>query len=312
MSGTTPRLGLVTLVDADLARVALNTHWNTNATKLDDAATAGSNLLTNPGYELWQRGAGPFTAAYAADRWEVVTAGGSTASVTREGTLVDAPSLYAAGVAYTHAGSGQVQLRQKLEALAQLRGRTLTFAVRVRSSATGTVRLLLNDGSTLTFSGYNATTAYETLSLTVAVPAGATALYAAVRADVASCTFYADNATLAVGATAMPYVPLHPAEEWDRCLRYYEVHGGVASGPPSIFGYNTAANSVSANMTFAARKPITPTLTRLGSWSVNNCAQPSLVSSLEGYLMYTAATATGTLSVTPSGPTTTIVAEANP
>src|SRR5215471_14015617 len=62
-----------TIATADLANQAV-----TNVKLGTD--TARLNLLTNGGFEIWQRGNGPFTAnsAYTADRWLISLASGDT------------------------------------------------------------------------------------------------------------------------------------------------------------------------------------------------------------------------------------------
>src|SRR5262245_36652439 len=228
MSGTTAKLGLVTLVDADLARTALNTHWNTNAAKLDDAATAGPSLLVNGGLEVWQRGNGPFTTngLMTADRWIVsLTAG--TVSVSRDSANADTGSLYCAAVAFTFAGGTNQRLQQALEDYAQLRGRTLTVAARVKASAASAVRVGLWDSvNGFRYSGYHTGGgAYETLTVTAPIAAAATGVQVGLHLE-ASGTVYLDNTVLGVGSVVAPYAPLHPALELLRCQRYYAAMGG--------------------------------------------------------------------------------------
>src|SRR5262245_43092534 len=58
------------------------------AVDVDAALGLTQPQLTNGGFEIWQRGAGPFTAsgAYTADRWVLsITTG--TASVTRQSSV---------------------------------------------------------------------------------------------------------------------------------------------------------------------------------------------------------------------------------
>src|SRR5439155_10376677 len=49
------------------------------------------NLLVNPGFDIWQRGNGPFTAtgAYSADRWIHNLAGTDTLSISKHTTAAN-------------------------------------------------------------------------------------------------------------------------------------------------------------------------------------------------------------------------------
>src|SRR5262245_3738972 len=110
------------------------------------APAAPANLLTNPGLEVWQRGAGPFTNAalsQTADQWQA-SASTSTFSLTRVASTVGTPG-YSAQVVYTHGGAGFCHLLQKPENWAALAGATLSFAATVKASVAGRVRLWVND-----------------------------------------------------------------------------------------------------------------------------------------------------------------------
>src|SRR5215471_11335382 len=101
-----------TIATADLANQSV-----TNAKLGTD--TARLNLLTNGGFEIWQRGNGPFTAsnAFAADRWRIGLAGSDTLSVSRDGANVDAGlgSQWDAVCTFTlSGGAGSTNLTQHI------------------------------------------------------------------------------------------------------------------------------------------------------------------------------------------------------
>lgn len=273
MSGSTPLLGLVTLVDADSARLALNTHWNTNVNRIEQALGSGApNYLTNPGFEIWQRGTTfSVNGSYTADRWDIALSV-STVNVVREsgGGAIDASSLYALGCAYAHGAGGSVMIRQRIEDLPQLRGRTLTFRVRVKSTVVGTVKLRVADGATQYDSGYNTTTGWETLAVTFALPAGAASLVCTVRADAATATFQIDNATLCTGSVAVPYSPLHPADDLLRCQRYYAEIGGLDANEFVGPGVCFSATSAQIPLRLPVEMVVAPTVTisAPGDWHV--------------------------------------------
>src|SRR5262252_6904714 len=90
-----------TIATADLANNAV-----TNAKLGTD--TARLNLLTNGGFEIWQRGNGPFTTAgtaLSADRWASLSSGAPTVSVSRNTANVDSSSAACAAVTPSGASS---------------------------------------------------------------------------------------------------------------------------------------------------------------------------------------------------------------
>src|SRR5215471_2524979 len=276
---------------------------------------ARANLLTNPGFEVWQRGNGAFTAngAWTADRWQLNLAGTSTASVSKSTSTVDTGSAASAQITYTHNAVSPYQ--QKIEDINQLRGRTISLSIRVNASAANAVRLLIsfqtNSGSNTYSTYHTGGSTWQTLTATASVPSNETNVYINVSLE-ASCTAYLDNAMLIVGSTPADYVPLHPADDLARCLRYYEKHY------PEIFAYVVNAGSACGyGVPFRAIKPVAPTITKVGTWVVGNSQQPvagSRANTNETNTMYfqAVALATGNLNVNPLDSTTVITVEANP
>ena len=299
-----------TIATGDLANSAV-----TNAKLGTD--TARANLLTNGGFEIWQRGNGPFTtnAAYTADRWLNVISGTSTMSTVRDSTNQDTGSQYCAAVTYVHNATSYQQ--QYIDSFSQLRGRTVTLSMRTRTSTANAVRVSLDTtgtGSASVQSAYHTGGgAYETLSVSLSVAAGATGVYVGLRFDT-SCTAYIDNAMLVVGSVAADYAPLHPADDLARCLRYYETaHDGVTVNI-SYIGYMVAPNSLSYYVPYRVKKAVTATVTKLGTWNVTNCAQPVAGSpDTLAYSLSAQASTTGVVAFSNAGvrgPAITI--EANP
>src|SRR5215471_604311 len=117
---TTTQIQDGTIATADLANAAV-----TNAKLGTD--TARMSLLVNGGFEVWQRGNGPFSTqnAFGPDRWTTSFAGTDTINSAREAITVDAPSLYAAKITFVlGTGAGGSGVFQKVEDHIQLRGRT--------------------------------------------------------------------------------------------------------------------------------------------------------------------------------------------
>lgn len=277
---------------------------------------ARANLLVNGGFEIWQRGAGPFTAAaaYTADRWQISdTLGTSTISASKDTTNQDAGSAACLAATFTK-GDTNVSIQQKLEELAQVKTRTISLGVRVKASVANGARAWISTdgGTTKTYSGYHSGGGtYETLKVeNVTVPSGATAVLVGVELA-ASGTYYLDNAMLVVGPVPADYVPLHPAEEWERCQRYYYVF----APPPGdlVAGYQAAGLSITLPFSFPVQMATTPTMTKSGTWAVNNSGQPVVDKPhLMGFRLYGVAAAAGAMSFGPDSADDTITAEANP
>ena|SRR5215471_857953 len=308
---TTTQIQDGTIATADLANAAV-----TNAKLGTD--TARLNLLTNGGFEIWQRGAGAFTTggAYTADRWLIGIGGSSTTSVTRIGSTVLSPG-YSAQAVYTHSAGGYAELAQLVEdanAGTQYIGRQFTFSCTVKSTVVGTVRLRLQDknaSSGSVYSAYNTGTTGERLSVTFTQPSSSGGFYACVRMDVASCTVEINEAMLVVGAVAADYAPLHPADDLARCLRYYEIVFAEAQGIATA-----ASQSIGNGVSYAAKKAVSPTLTKVGTWGVTNAGQPTIVTRADGFLsgfsFVCASVAAGPFNTYISAAGQYITSEANP
>ncbi len=287
---------------------------------VDSSAGGKTNLLTNGGFEIWQRGAGPFTTAvYTSDRWKAYLEGTDTLSITREGITKKADSLYSLKAVYTKGTGTAGQISQFLviaDGFHHLLGKTISLRVSVHANAAGAARIGIESngtGASVTYGSYHAgDSTWVNLEVSRTIPTDATFIY--IHMDLrASVTAYFDNAMLVPGSIAADYISLHPAEEMQRCQRYYEVHGGVATGIPSVGRiYASGANNYMNGYTFNTKKGGIPTMTKNGTFTVENCGQPAVYSpSPDGYIFYVAATAAGNIYATPDA-TCTITAEYNP
>jgi hypothetical protein len=253
-SGAPGRLGVGT-TDQVLSVVAGVPAWA--------APAATQNLLTNPGFDVWARGAGPFSAgsAYTADRWQISLQGSSTMSVSRDSANADTGSQYCAAVTYVHNVASRLIGRLE-DQYAQLRGRTVTLAIRVKASVANAVRVSVWDSvNAFRYSAYHTGSgAYETLTVTAPIAAAATGVQASINLD-ASCTCYADNAVLVVGSAAPPYAPLQPATDLSACQRYYHEVGGLVNyefvGPV----FCSATTAFGGVLRFPVEMALTPTMT---------------------------------------------------
>jgi len=281
--------------------------------------TARDNLLTNGGFEIWQRGNGPFTTlnAFAADRWMLSFGGGATLSVSRETTNISDNSLVAA-VCTVNVGGGFANLQQKVEDFWQLRSgvaRGITFSIRVKTTVASAAQAFIQvDGTNTPGTTHTGGGTYQTLTATVP-SAGASSLVVGVIFT-GSATVYLDNAMLVVGSVAADYAPLHPADDLARCQRYYEVQGG-GSGATFVHQVWSGAGGLNIQWThlFATQKAITPTLTKVGTWSGTNLSgQPTAGDAhVSSYTFaFVSAAAVGACQVYSPNATCFITAEANP
>jgi hypothetical protein len=88
-------------------------------------------------------------------------------------------------------------------------------------------------------------------------------------------TFYITGIQLEAGTTATPFENRLYGTELALCQRYYEIIGG---GGQSIYvrAYSAASAPLATSMVFAVAKRAAPTLTKVGTWAVANCAQPTV------------------------------------
>jgi hypothetical protein len=259
---TSAKIADGTIATADLAdRSVTNIKLGTDTARL--------NLLTNGGFEIWQRGSGPFTgnSTFSADRWLISLNGADTLSVSRTTNPIDAGSIAAASCAYTFSAGKSVLMQQLKPTDAwQLLGRTITLSVRLNSTAVSmaAVRIDCNGtgGGTVVSSPHNGNGQWQTLSVTATVPLDSTIVSLMVQFDVRSGTAYLDNATLVVGSVPADYAPLHPADDLARCLRYYERVYDQATGnnDNGVIGQAFSGNQGSFPIWYSP-KPVTPTIT---------------------------------------------------
>jgi len=103
------------------------------------------------------------------------------------------------------------------------------------------------------------------------------------------CTAYIDNAMLVVGSQPADYVPLHPADDLARCLRYYQRWGAPASisvDQPLAQGQCASAGSGYCLIQYAGVQGGSPTATfsAPADWGVWQAGSGRIgVSTIGGY-----------------------------
>ena len=239
----------------------------TNAKLASD--TARANLLTNGGFEIWQRGTS-FTGvgagnAYQSDRWNVNGTGSGTMAISRDTANADGGAGACCSVTYTHVAGASVDVQQPLSAAEypQLKGRTVTLSARVKTSVANMVRCAVFDGNAWQYTArHTGDGTYQTLTVTATLSAAAAQWYVGAWWDNAiSGLAYLDNFMLVVGSQAADYAPLHPADDLARCLRYYERLGGTVT---EFLGTGQATNTTQVGaipIRWKVQKAVTPTVT---------------------------------------------------
>lgn len=302
-----------TVVDRSVGDPLTEAIWDDQLKdNLNSLAGSHRNLLTNGGFEVWQRGAGGFTAdlAYTADRWQLDIEVG-TATVTQETSVVDASSSSLKLV--TAGGASSALIVQKIEDVKQLRGRTISFSARIQQSVASQAVLRITDSAGSSNGSAVATTgSFVTLTVSRAIGASEAGPLTVSIAVGAAGTYYYDNAMLVIGPAPAPYQPLHPAEELARCQRYFEVVGGT-SNALYLGGYNAAGANSGCSIFHKVTKGGVPTITKSGTWNVTNCAQPTVdAPSPELFRIFSAITALGAFFFTPNSGDDYVTIEHNP
>ena len=263
------------------------------------------NLLVNPGFEIWQRGAGSFTGdgAITADEWQMDFSTGPM-SVDRNSS-----PKFGTNCAEISAPDNSV-LRQGIEAYKSLESLSLTFSAWIKTSTSNAALLRLRDydGSTVeieTGAYHTGSGDWEHLTVTKVIRTGLQTaagithgfgLSADLRFD-AACTAYIDGASLVIGnyPEGVPFIPLNLADDWSRCQRFYEKLGRHNGGEyMSISGYGTSGDTYKQSIGFSTLKSAVPTVTKAGAWPVTNCGQPAINSiGMDGFVLSASITSNG-------------------
>jgi hypothetical protein len=89
-------------------------------------------------------------------------------------------------------------------------------------------------------------------------------------ADSTSNDWYITGIQLEAGTTATDFEFLPIDVDLQRCQRYFQIFGGVASGFPLLQGYNTSGNNIYSPISFPTQMRAAPSATINGSWSLSN------------------------------------------
>lgn len=259
------------------------------------ADVARDSLLVNGGMAVAQRGSGPFTTntAYTADRWQIALGGGSAISVSCATAGIGAgggATVPCVQGSYTHSTASyllqQVKFAGDGNHVGHLGGQTVSLSMRVWANAANAVRISLGTDGTgplnAVSSFHPGTSTAATLTVSGLVPNDATVLNVELNFQATCSQWYAGQAMLVVGSQAANYVPMHPADDLARCLRYYEaLVGGLTNefvGTAACVSTTTAYTS----KTMRVVKAVAPTLTISGGnvWTALSATGVGLAASL--------------------------------
>lgn len=269
-----------------------------------------NNLLTNGNFMIWQRGGSGFTGhgVYSADRWWLLQFNG-TITVSRD--INNAEVVGGTCLAAVTTGTNQIIQQSLLDNISKLKGKQISFTVRLKTSVPNSAQIDLTDGVVSNPSGLNVNPGqWETLTCSIIVSPSAVQLDCRILIS-APATVYVESACVVVGSPALA-VPMHLSDELHRCLRYFEVIGNSGT-IPILIGYNGASQPNMINIPYRDIKPVTPTVTKNGTWFVSNCGQPVVnAADVNMVVLASTVTALGVGQAYPTAVGQNITIEANP
>lgn len=272
-------------------------------------AASAFNLLVNPGFEIDQRAAGPYTGngIMTLDRWETAYVGAVTGLIVAQDLAVHfGPSLASAMCTFTKGAGTRATLGQNIEDWQQARNNgTVSFRMRVKCATAGAVRIGVQDGSVTTWSGFHSGGGeWEVLAVTHVMSGMSATACKPVAAFEQDCTAWLDNATLVIGDVPLGYSGLQRGVETGRCERYYEVHRAQAGAAdyPYFSGYAGAGGELLLWSVpwHVAKATAGPLATVGGTWTHTNTVESAPVvhgANAVGYTLRVTSAAAGRVSI---------------
>jgi hypothetical protein len=265
--------------------------WDAPRSDNPPLAIPTGNAIINGGFDVWQRGTGPFTtpanATYTADRWTHFFNG--TATVTQDNSL--AVTNTGSGIRITATGSSSdnaiFQLIETANTL-PLRGSIVTITAWVSGTTGVSARIALahstSDNTNLTStniavadSGFVALSSTpQRITVTTTIPANARTLRVGINSSsMVNTNFFAvTGVQLEVGAVATPFKRNAPSiqAELAACQRYYFRWAQTATDPFSNAGLGYADSSgtclVSIQLPVVMRVPVGSVAEFGGTWQL--------------------------------------------
>lgn len=270
-----------------------------------------NNLLINPGFEIWQRGAGPFTVTsagyfFTADEWAIHRGDSTSFSVSRNS--VPLTGDYCAQVTLSGwTGPNWGLMKQGIEPASarSLEGKYLTFSAWVKTDFERRCRLAIFDYASsggVAFSSYHTgDSTWQRLTVIKEIQTGLTSdsdaphnfPLSAVLTVENSGVVYIDSAVVVEGyfPEGVPFVPPNPSDDLARSQRFYYADSGYQSSHifrgDVISGYNYFVDKVYKTPMYA-----TPTITKTGGNEAGFSATSNFHISPWGLIEYRESTAT--------------------
>ena len=304
------------------------------------------NRLINGAFSINQSGLTTAAdAVYHLDQWYALTESGSVTIAQQTDQENGQP--FNLRMTQPDVGAKRIGSAQPIESIncRDLRGQTVSLRARIRCSSsqairwavvewTGTADAITKDvvsswaNATFTTGNFfiaTTTTIAATGSVTPAANTWTDLLASATISSSANNLIVfiwsegtlAQNATLDLGLVQLAQGAQTPFEarpigvELALAQRYYEVHGGALASGPLITGYLTAGGSLSISYPFSATKRAVPTVTKVGTWTVSNCSQPTFQNpSNHSYQMFVSVVATAGAAAYAADSTTYVTASA--
>lgn len=295
------------------------------------------NLIINGDCRVSQRAAYTLVKdayAYGAvDRFS----GMATGTAVSAGSLAQSSSAAIGRTGYavhfsaaTLTGTGIIYLRHRIEARDALiyKNQTISFSSKVYQDTGGSVNYTIYIRKANSADNFAAVTNISNSGAISVATATATNLnYPAIAAGdcsngleveikvecgaVNNKNFYFAELQLEPGPVVTDFKFLPYAQTRVMCERYYEVQGGVLGTSPIIYAYGLAGATYGHGFNFLTNKRTTPTITKVGTWTVNNCGQPVVTNpSSNGYWIYIAVTGDGRYYFFPADATCVVTADA--
>jgi len=240
------------------------------------------NLLNNGGMEVWQRGisfSNPSINAYTADKWQVSLIGSPTFTISQESSIIDGKGSYSLKLNVTAVGGATVcRIVGFVENASAYAGLTVSASARIKCNVANTAKIRLRDSIFNTPSDYHTgDNTWQTLTATQTVYSATSQLYleiGMISSDVNVATIYIDNVMLCVGSQSLSFVPLQPADNFSRCLRYCQKFGGGAINQDVAIGIALSTSACEFPIHYFVPMAAVPTATVFSStnWKTGNPA----------------------------------------
>lgn len=291
------------------------------------------NLVINGNFDIWQRGTSNSAAAgsvrYLADRWSTNSVGSTTANSQQSFGIQAAvplnPRFFHRSVVVSSAGASNfANLTQNIEDVTVTQGQTIALGFWAKADTTRNiaVEFTQNFGSgggtevtSISPTIFSLTSSWQKFALTTTLPGIVTTVSSSIETSSLRLIFWFDagssfnartntlgqqsgtfdiaSVQIEVGSVSSPMELLPAAETWDLCTRYYAKLGGV-SGAMRAYFYSGGVDTFGIPVYYPSRTRIIPVVTKVGTWTATNCAQPSVTGITEtGCTLQAAQSGTG-------------------